>query len=65
MLSKDPDVFAAAVAGLNGHGDFLALLALHPADFEIAVAVVNEQQRVIAQRRKADMDYLAALLGRR
>lgn len=50
LFGKDRDIYAAAVAGLNGHGDFMRLLALDPADWQIAVAVINEQQRIIRQR---------------
>ncbi len=48
--AKHPDIRNAAIAGLNGHGDFMALLRLPDDEYEIAIAVVNVQQEILRQR---------------
>ncbi len=50
VYAKHPDIRNAAIAGLNGHGDFMALLRLPDDEYEIAIAVVNVQQEILHQR---------------
>lgn len=59
-LSGDPAVATAAVALLCGWSDPLDLLALDADDYAIAVAVVNEAEKLRSQRDKAAADYQAA-----
>lgn len=61
-LKDDPDIRAAAIAGLNGHGDFMALLRLPPAEWEIAIAVLNVQEAERVKRVKDEMQALASML---
>jgi sulfate adenylyltransferase subunit 1 (EFTu-like GTPase family) len=62
--AEHPDIRNAAIAGLNGHGDFMALLALPAEQYEIAVAVVSAQQDVLDQRRRLLAGEIAAALSR-
>jgi hypothetical protein len=50
--AKHPDIRNVAIAGLNGHGDFMALLRLSDEEYEIAIAVVNAQEEILRQRRE-------------
>lgn len=59
-LSGDPAVTTAAVALLNGWSDPLELLALEPEDYRVAVAVIQEAERLRAQRDRNAADYQAA-----
>lgn len=40
----------AAWYGLHARGDFMALLALHPEDWQIALDVIAEMQRMVQQQ---------------
>lgn len=56
-LSGDPAVTTAAVALLSGWANPLDLLALDPEDYTVAVAVIQEAERLRAQRDKQLADY--------
>jgi hypothetical protein len=62
-LSSDPDVNTAAVALLLGHPNPLDLLGQHPSDFLLSVAVVRQAAKLDADRRKAETEVLAQMIG--
>lgn len=61
-LKNDPDVRTAALASLNGHGDFMALLELPPDRWEIAVAVVTAQETERVRRSNELLNSLARIV---
>lgn len=58
-LSGDPAITTAAVALLTGWSNPLELLALDPEDYRVAVAIVQEAERLRYQRDKQLADYQA------